>query len=93
MLQVRILKEVKDKTDGISRIVEVKDLDTMSTLASFDIDMGKIDLSCLKEHVGKPILVSHFIRENNDTRLDYEHEKTLKELGTDENGLQYISYE
>lgn len=93
MLQVIIMKKANDKADGISYIEEIRDLETMSTVSKFDENARKIDLICLKDKAGQKILVSHFIKENDSIRFDYEGEKTLIEMDVDENGLQFIRYE
>lgn len=100
MLQVVLFKNVESNSDGNSRIQEILDnsgvqeiLGNSNVLATFDKVQGKIDLSCLEGHVGERILVSHYIRENGKTKLDYERERTLTEVGMDENGIQFIQYE
>lgn len=93
MLQVIIMKKANDKADGISYIEEIRDLETMSTVSKFDENARKIDLICLKDKAGQKILVSHFIKESDSIRFDYEGEKTLIEMDVDENGLQFIRYE
>lgn len=92
MLQVILLKTVESRTDGSIRIQEVRDLDRQESISVFDGGKNMIDLSCLESHVNERILVTHFIKEDGCTRLDYEAEKTLTEVGVDENGLQYIQY-
>ncbi len=87
MLQIIIMHE-----ENSLHIAEVKDLDSMQSLATFDTDKNCIDLSSLKPHVGETILVTHFIHSNNCTRLDYEHEKTLTKVDTDENGFMFVQY-
>ena len=87
MLQIIIVHD-----ENSLRIEEVKDLDKMQSLATFDTNKNCIDLSSLKSHIGETILVSHFIRSDKCTRLDYEHEKTLTKVDTDENGFMFIQY-
>ena len=57
MLQIIIVHE-----SSSLHIDEVRDLDSMQSLAVFDKDKNCIDLSSLKSHIGETILVSHFIR-------------------------------
>ena len=87
MLQIIIVHD-----ENSLHIEEVKDLDKMQSLATFDTDKNCIDLSSLKSHIGETILVSHFINSDKCTRLDYEHEKTLTKVDTDENGFMFIQY-
>ena len=87
MLQIIIVHD-----ENSLHIEEVKDLDKMQSLATFDTSKNCIDLSSLKSHIGETILVSHFIRSDKCTRLDYEHEKTLTKVDTDENGFMFIQY-
>ena len=87
MLQIIIMHD-----ENSLHIEEVKDLDSMQSLATFDTSKNCIDLSSLKPHIGETILVTHFIRSNGCTRLDYEHEKTLTKVDTDENGFMFVQY-
>lgn len=87
MLQIIIVHD-----DNSLHIEEVKDLDKMQSLVTFDTNKNCIDLSSLKPHIGETILVSHFIRSDKCIRLDYEHEKTLTKVDTDENGFMFIQY-
>ena len=87
MLQIIIVHE-----SSSLHINEVRDLDSMQSLAVFDKDKNCIDLSSLKSHIGETILVSHFIRSDKCIRLDYEHEKTLTKVDTDDNGFMFIQY-
>ena len=90
MLQIIIMH---DENENSLHIEEIKDLDKMQSLATFDTSKNCIDLSSLKPHIGETILVTHFIRTNNYcTKLDYEHEKTLTKVDTDENGFMFIQY-
>lgn len=86
MLQVIIIKE-NDKLT----ISELRDLETMTSLSVFDNEQKKIDLTPAKDYVGETILVTHFIRSGNCTRIDYERERTLTKVAED-NGLMYIEY-
>lgn len=87
MLQIIIVHELNSL-----HIDEVRDLDSMQPLSNFDKDKNSIDLSCLKPYIGETILVSHFIRSDKCTRLDYEHEKTLTKVDIDENGFMFVQY-
>ena len=87
MLQIIIVHE-----SNSLYISEVRDLETMTSLAVYDENKKAIDLSSLEPHIGETILVTHFIRNNVCTRLDYEHERTLTKVGTDENGFMYVQY-
>ena len=87
MLQIIIVHD-----ENSLHIEEVKDLDKMQSLATFDTSKNCIDLSSLKPHIGETILVTHFVRSNNYTKLDYEHEKTLTKVDTDENGFMFVQY-
>lgn len=90
MLQIIIMH---DENENSLHIEEIKDLDKMQSLATFDTSKNCIDLSSLKPHIGETILVTHFVRSNNYcTKLDYEHEKTLTNVDTDENGFMFIQY-
>lgn len=86
MLQIIIVHEPNSL-----HISKIRDLEHMKSLATFDEQKKCIDLSPLKGHEGETILVTHFNRDRC-TRLDYEHEKTLTEVGTDENGFMYVQY-
>lgn len=87
MLQIIIIHE-----PHAVQISEVRDLDAQCSLSTFDEDKKCIDLSVLTPHVGETIMVTHFIKENECTRLDYEHEKVLTKVGTDDNGFMYVQY-
>ena len=87
MLQIIIVNEPNSLY-----ISEIKDLESMSSLAVFDESNKCIDLSCLKSHIGETILVTHFTRNDECTRLEYEDEKTLNEVGVNNDGLMYIQY-
>ena len=73
-------------------ISEVRDLDTTTSLAVFDKEKNRIDLSSLESHVGETILVTHFSCRNGSTRLVDEQMKKLTDVGTDENGFMYVQY-
>lgn len=87
MLQIIIVHE-----QNSTHISEVRDLETLTSLATYDEDKKATDLSCLESHINETILVTHFVRNGGCTRLDYEHEKTLTEVGTDGNGFMYVQY-
>lgn len=87
MLQIIIIHEPNSLY-----ISEIRDLETMTSLAVYDENKKAIDLSSLKAHVDETILVSHFIRDNECTRLDYEHEKILTQVDKDDNGFMFIEY-
>ena len=87
MLQIIIVHEPNSLY-----ISEVRDLETMTSLSTYDENNKAIDLSCLESHINEAILVTHFVRNGGCTRLDYEHEKTLTEVGTDGNGFMYVQY-
>ena len=87
MLQIIIVHD-----ENSLHIEEVKDLDKMQSLATFDTNKNCIDLSSLKSHIGETIFVTHFVRSNNCTKLDYEHKKTLTKVDTDENGFMFVQY-
>lgn len=88
MLQIIIVRE-----NNSIRVNEIKDLGTMTTMAFFDPNTNKIDLSSLASHIGEDILVTHLYAEKNNVRLEYEHEKTLVQIGTDENGLSFVEFD
>ena len=87
MLQIVIVHE-----NNTHKISEIKDLDTMTSLQVFDENKKCIDLSSLSGHEGETILVTHFIKSEGCTRLDYEDEKTLIQVGEDSSGLAYMQY-
>lgn len=87
MLQIIIVHE----SDTL-HIDEVRDLETMESLAKFDVTKKSTDLSALATHIGETILVTHFSRGDGCTRIDYEQEKTLTNVGTDSNGLTFVEY-
>lgn len=87
MLQIIIVHEPNSLF-----ISEVRDLETMTSLSVFDEQKKCIDLSFLQGHESETILVTHFNRDNGCTKLDYEHERTLSKVGTDENGFMFVEY-
>ena len=90
MLQIIIIHEPDDSV----RINKVRDLETMTSLSTYDESTNRIDLSCLEPHVGETILVTHFKRNvyGGCTWLEYEQARTLIDVGTDENGFMYLEY-
>ena len=87
MLQIIIVHE-----PNTLHISEIRNLDHTTSLVTFDEEKKCIDLSVLEPHIGETILVTHFIRENGCTRLDYEHERTLTNVDTDTNGFMFVEY-
>lgn len=87
MLQIIIIHEPQ-----AIQISEVRDLNAQCSLSTFDEDKKCIDLSMLSTHIGETIMVTHFIKEKGCTRFDYEHEKVLTHVGTDDNGFMYVQY-
>lgn len=87
MLQIVIIHE-----SNTHKISEIRDLESMSSVSEFDEEKKSIDLNPLLGHEGESVLVTHFIRENGCTRLDYEGVKTLTDVGTNKDGFMYIQY-
>lgn len=87
MLQIIIMHE-----SNSTKISEIRDLETMTSIASFDKKKNCTDLSVLRPHVDEQILVTHFVKDKECTRLDYESVRTLTQVGTDNNGFMYIQY-
>lgn len=87
MLQISILHE-KNKI----KVLEIKSLDTLTVLSTFDESTGKIDLEPLKDHIGEQAMITHFNKENNCTKFDCEHVKTITKVDTDENGIWFFEY-
>lgn len=87
MLQISILHE-KNKI----KVLEIKSVDTLTVLSTFDESTGKIDLEPLKDHIGEKAMISHFNKENDCTMFDYEHVKTITKVDTDENGIWFFEY-
>lgn len=87
MLQIIIVHEPNSV-----HISQIRDLETLETLVSYDKEKKCIDLSILKSHINETILVTHFNRNNGCTRLDYEQERTLTNVGIDENGFTFVEY-
>lgn len=86
MLQIIIVHE-----PNALHISQIRDLETLETLASYDEEKKCIDLSVLETHIGETILVTHF-KVDKCTRLDYEQERTLTKVGIDENGFSFVQY-
>ena len=87
MLQVTILHE-KNKI----KVLEIKSIDTLTILSTFDESTGKIDLEPLKDHIGEKAMISHFNKENDGTMFDYEHVKTITKVDKDENDIWFFEY-
>ena len=89
MLQITILHE-KNKI----KVLEIKSVDTLTVLSTFDESTGKIDLEPLKDHIGEKAMIIHFNfnKENDFTTFDYEHIKTITKVDTDENGIWFFEY-
>lgn len=90
----------------ISNIFECDDDGNKGLLSAFDEKTKTTDLSPLKGHEGEPIMVSHrkyrsdknspdfdWINLVENTDFVYKHQKTLKAVGTDENGIQFVEYQ
>ena len=58
MLQISILHE-KNKI----KVLEIKSVDTLTVLSTFDESTGKIDLEPLKDHIGEKVMITHFNKE------------------------------
>ena len=89
MLQLKIIHEFGK--NYIAEIVINKNTGP-ETLSSFDNIKGSINLEPLKDYIGQKAMISHYINENNSTRLDYEHEKTITKVEKDENGIWFVEY-
>ena len=87
MLQITILHE-KNKI----KVLEIKSIDTLTVLSTFDESIGKIDLEPLKDHVGEYVMITHFTKEGDCTKFDYEHVKTITNVDKDENGMYFFEY-
>lgn len=87
MLQITILHE-KNKV----KVLEIKSVDTLTVLSTFDESTGKIDLEPLKDHIGETAMISHFDKDNDCTMFDYEHPKTITRVDKDENGIWFFEY-
>ena len=87
MLQISILHE-KNKI----KVLEIKSVDTLTVLSTFDELTGKIDLEPLKDHIGEKAMISHFNKENDGTMFDYEHVKTITKVDKDENNIWFFEY-
>ena len=59
MLQITILHE-KNKI----KVLEIKSIDSLTVLSTFDESIGQINLEPLKDHIGEKVVISHFIKEN-----------------------------
>ena len=74
------------------KILEIKDVSTLTVLAQFDEQTKKIDLEPLKSYIGEKVIISHFNKHNKMTALDYEHVKAITDVGQDSNGIWYFQY-
>lgn len=88
MLQITILHEEKTV-----KILEIKDVDSLTVLSQFDKEAGSINLEPLKEYVGESVLITHFNRINDCTAFDYEHVKTITDVDKNQDGFWYFQYE
>jgi hypothetical protein len=73
-------------------ILEIKKLDTLTILSQFDESKGLINLEPLCDYIGEKAMVTHFVKENDCTRLDYEHVRTITKVDKDEHGLWFLEY-
>lgn len=94
MLQVIIQTEITDEENKGSRILEIREkygmLDSFSEpVAEMNEKTRQIDLSCMEGHKGERIIVTHFIRQNGCTRLDYESERLL--ISADKNSITFTN--
>lgn len=87
MLQITILHEA-----NTVKILEIKKVDTLTVLSQFDEQTKKIDLEPLKHYVGEVAMISHFKKVNDCTMFDYEHVKTITNVGQDSDGIWYFQY-
>ena len=87
MLQFTIMHEPNK-----AYILEIKDIDALKTIAQFDESTNTIDLEVIKDYVGQQVAVTHFIRENCCTRVDYEDVKTITKVEQDSCGLWFVEY-
>lgn len=87
MLQITILHEPNSV-----KVLEIKEVDTLTIISQFDEEKKKIDLEPLQNYVGQKALISHFNRVNDSTVFDYEHVKTITEVNKDANDIWYFQY-
>lgn len=78
--------------ESSQRIDEIRNRETGISLAKFNEKDGCIDLSVLKSHIQKNILITHFIRHNECTSLSYEQVRTLTKVDTDKDGIMYMEF-
>jgi hypothetical protein len=87
MLQIIIVHEKNNV-----KVLEIKDIETLTVLSQFDENTKMIDLEPLKPYVGEKIMVSHFNKVNDCIMFDYEHIKTLTDVGQDSDDIWYFQY-
>jgi len=92
MLQITIVHtKYPNYTTWIS---EIKELDTDNVLSVFDPEIKKINLSVVENHVGEPIMIVHYIKqEDNTLEFESKEQKTLRSYGKSEaTGEMSINY-
>lgn len=87
MLQITIMHEANSV-----KVLEIKEVDTLTILSQFDESTKRIDLEPLKDHIGEKALISHYNKVNDCTMFDYEHAKTITDVGQDKDGIWYFQY-
>ena len=87
MLQIIILHE-----ENKVKILRIVSVDTLTVLSTFDESTGNIDLEPLKDHVGEYVMITHFSKDGDCTKFDYEHVKTITKVDKDENGMYFFEY-
>lgn len=87
MLQITILHE-----ENSVKVLEIKEVDTLTVVSQFNEEEKKIDLEPLQTYVGQQALISHFNKVNDCTMFDYEHVKTITKVDKDENSIWYFQY-
>ena len=87
MLQITIIHE-----KNTVKVLEIKEVNTLTILPQFNEETQKIDLEPLKVHIGDKAMISHFNKQGDCIMFDYEHVKTITDVGQDENGIWYFQY-
>lgn len=87
MLQIIIIHEV-----NAVKVLEIKKLDTLTILSQFNESTKMIDLEPLKPYIGEKAMISHYNKVNDCTMFDYEHVKTITDVGQDSDGIWYFQY-
>ena len=87
MIQIKII-HYEDGTHTVSEVNEVTQEGTVC-LSKFNLEENKIDFSVLKDRVNESIIVNHY----NGDDFDYTAQKVLIKVGTDENGIGFITYQ